>query len=84
MTNEEYVKAAGSKELAARIVVYRLLKIDKELAIMCMSELSAREKAGDTFDYNTYIETELANSPKPYAEKTIMDFLKSVSKNGIG
>lgn len=80
---DNYIKSAPSKDLAARIVAYRLLKINKSLAIKCMEELSLREKNGDKFNYNEYINVELEKSPKPYADKSIIDFLKSVSKGNI-
>lgn len=80
---DNYIKSAGSKELAARVVAYRLLKVNKELAIKCMEELALREKNGDNFNYNEYIKIELEKSPKPYADKSIVDLLKNVSKGDI-
>lgn len=79
----DYIKSASSKELAARVVAYRLLKINKNLAIKCMEELSFREKSGDNFNYHQYIKNELEKSPKPYADKSTIDMLKNISKTDI-
>ncbi len=69
MERNEYLKLASSKELAARVVAFRLLKVSKDLAIACMEELALRSQNGDPFDYKEYIKTELSNSPKPYLDK---------------
>jgi hypothetical protein len=61
----EYCAKADSKALAAQVVVYRLLHINKELAKSCMEELTRRSNAGDQFDYEKYIEEKLASMPKP-------------------
>jgi hypothetical protein len=54
--NNEDIKTASSKVLAAQVVAYRLININKELAIECMGELSSRRAAGEEFDYESYIE----------------------------
>jgi len=56
------VKDADSKVLAAHVVVYRTLGINKELAKACMRELSSRK---DDFDHETFIEEKTAAMPKP-------------------
>lgn len=63
------IKNFSSKALAAHVVVYRLLGLNKDLATKCMIELSNRKAAGDEFDYDAYITDELKKSPKPYLEK---------------
>lgn len=62
-SKEDLVKTS-SESLAAQIVVYRSLGLNKKLAIACMQELSARRKAGDTFEYEKFIEEELKKIPK--------------------
>lgn len=53
-----------SKALAVQIVIYRLLGIRQELAVICMEELHRRKVyLEDDFDYEFYIKTELENSP---------------------
>lgn len=57
MINNEDIKAASSKVLAAQVVAYRLININKELAIKCMEELSRRRaEDGEVFDFESYIE----------------------------
>jgi hypothetical protein len=59
------IKTSPSDALAAHVVVYRALKINKDIAIACMKELAKRKEEGDDFDYETYIEEKLAEVPKP-------------------
>lgn len=55
---------ASSEALAAYIVMYRTLGINKELAKVCMEELSRRRKLGEDFDYETFIEEKVKTIPK--------------------
>ena len=59
------VKTSPSKTLAAHVVAYRALKTNKDIALACMNELAKRKDDGDNFDYESYIEAELAKIPKP-------------------
>jgi hypothetical protein len=52
-----------SDMLAAEVVVYRLLGINKDRAIAAMQELSKREAEGDDFDYQSFINEKLAMAP---------------------
>lgn len=45
--------------LAAHIVAYRFLGINKELATECMIELARRRSRGLEFDYEKYIKEKL-------------------------
>ena len=53
-----------SKTLAAHIVIFKVLGIDREIAILCMKELARRREYGQDFDYETFIEEELTKIPK--------------------
>jgi hypothetical protein len=53
-----------SKALAAQIVVYRTLGLNKEEAITCMSELSRRRESGDEFHYEDFIDAEIKKMPE--------------------
>ena len=64
MEDKEYIEKATSKTLAAHIVVYRSLGINKELSILCMEELLRRKENGDNFNYDEYILNELEQIPK--------------------
>jgi hypothetical protein len=59
------IPTADSKDLAAHIVLYRVLGMDKEFAKLCMAELCARRDVGDNFDYENFIESEILKIPKP-------------------
>lgn len=58
------IPQVDSKLLAAHIVVYRTLGIEKEFALACMEELARRRTLGEEFDYEIFIETEVAKIPK--------------------
>jgi hypothetical protein len=53
-----------SEDLAAQIVAYRALGINKDVALKCMEELSNRRKNGDDFNFEEYIELELKKITK--------------------
>lgn len=53
-----------SKTLASYVVIYKALNIDKELALMSMNELARRRKLGEIFDYESFIDEEIAKMPK--------------------
>ena len=53
-----------SETLAAHIVIYKTLNIDRETALLCMEELGRRRERGDDFDYEAFIEAEIAKMPK--------------------
>lgn len=69
------IKTSSSETLAAHVVVYRALKMNKDIAIACMEELAKRKSEGDSFDFDSYIETELAKIPKPQS----MNYSKLIS-----
>lgn len=60
----EDLKNLKSEALAAQVVIYRMLGINKELSIKCMEELLIRKNNSDEFDYEKYIIEELNKSPK--------------------
>lgn len=62
--DKKTLQSASSDVLAARVVVYRSLGVGKDLAIQCMAELDRRRAAGDSFNYEDYIEIEVAKIPK--------------------
>jgi hypothetical protein len=66
MNEEEKKKILNctSETLAAYVVIYKALNIDKERAILCMQELVKRRKDGEDFDYESFIETEKEKLPK--------------------
>lgn len=55
----ENIKQVPSEVLAAHVVAYRSLKINKELAISAMVELATRRENGSEFDYESYIDEKL-------------------------
>lgn len=76
----EVFDGVNSQALASQVVVYRALGFNKDLAIQCMAELSRRAQAGEQFEYETFIETELAKIPKP---KSSGSQLTSMINQGI-
>ena len=79
------VKTSPSETLAAHVVVYRALKMNKDIALACMKELAKRKEDGDGFDFEAYIEKELAKVPKPKSMnyvKMIRDMQSNYEKKG--
>lgn len=65
MISKNDIEKATSEQLAIKVVIYRMLKINKNDAIQCMQEIEKRRAVGDSFDYDGFIKAELAKSPKP-------------------
>jgi len=59
------ISTIDSKSLAAYIVLYRTLGMHKDLALICMQELCVRRGNGDNFEYEKFIDEEIAKVPKP-------------------
>jgi hypothetical protein len=74
-----------AKDLAAYVVIYRALGINKELALLCMQQLCKRRSDGDSFEYEGFIEDELAKFPRAVEIKTkdIISLIGSISKERI-
>ena len=72
-------KDISSDTLAAQVVVYKALGINKELAIQCMKELAVRRENGDLFEYEKYIETEVAKIPKIEEKPDTSIFTKMIA-----
>jgi len=72
---KEIAPSLKSDVLAAQVVIYRALQLNKDRAIASMEELARRKKNGETFDYESYIKTELAKFPN--IKNTTEDILKS-------
>lgn len=60
------LRRLSSQTLAAQVVVFRTLRIDRALAERCMAELLyRRDVLGDDFDFDNYIKTEIEKIPQP-------------------
>jgi hypothetical protein len=57
--NDDEIKTAPSKVLAAYVVAYRLINSNKDLAIKCMEELFRRRTEGEVFDFESYVEEKM-------------------------
>lgn len=53
-----------SQKLSEMIVCDRYLGFSKDVAILCMEELSKRRQLGDQFDFESFIENSLKDLPK--------------------
>jgi len=58
------IKTSESSALAAQVIAYRAIGINKDIAIACMEELGQRRNAGDDYDFESYINEEVAKIPK--------------------
>lgn len=54
----------SSEVLAAQIIAYRALGMDKDVSILAMQELAQRRLNGDSFKFEEFIESEIAKIPK--------------------
>jgi len=63
------MKDKSSKTLAAIVMSYRALGLNKPQAIAAMQELAERKANGDDFDYETWIKEQLKNVPKVKTEQ---------------
>ena len=57
--NLQDLSTINSKILAAQVVAYKLLGINKKLSLQCMQELHLRRTKGDDFDYESFIENQI-------------------------
>lgn len=78
---EEIISKMTSEALAANVVAYRSLSLNKNFAKKCMTELAKRKLKGDEFDYEKFISEELNKLPKP--QNTDYNNLFSILKNQI-
>lgn len=71
-----------SEKLADMIIMNRYLFLYGELSTAAMQELATRREGGDTFDYETYITTNLDKLPKLQIDlgrvNTLVEKLKKI------
>lgn len=70
----------NNEVLAAHIVTFRHLGINKELAIASMQILAQRKKEGSDFDYQSYIEEKLAEAPSPQMDEKQKSAIQNIIK----
>lgn len=63
-TITENLSQFSSQKLSEMIVSVRYFKLDQEIALLCMKELSDRRSAGESFSFEEYIEKSLLELPK--------------------
>lgn len=68
------IATTPSDALAAQVVLYRAVGLNKDIAMLCMAELVKRRNIGDEFDYESFISSHLETMPKPKN----MDYLKLI------
>lgn len=72
-TEDQQIKEAKSKILAGYVITYRLLGLNKDLAMKCMNELMIRKETGDDFEFENYIENNVKDTQKQYKPKNTLD-----------
>jgi len=53
----------STQKLCDMIICNRYFVLHKDITVMCMEELAKRRDAGDTFDFENYIETNSKDLP---------------------
>ena len=71
---------SSNEVLAAHVVVYRHLGIQKQTAIICMEELSFRKNNGSDFNYEEYINEQLKQMPPIQLSQQNRNLLFSILK----
>ena len=76
----------SSGMLCTFVVIYRVLKMSRDKSIAAMEELKRREAAGDDFDYQTFIDSnikkiqsDLPEAPSLSGLNIIQNFMKKPS-----
>lgn len=59
-----WMSQANSEALAAHIVLYKVLGINKMTAVECMRELGRRRQLGEEYEYEKFIDDEAGKIPK--------------------
>jgi hypothetical protein len=70
-----------SKTLAAIVVAYRSLGLQKDLARKAMEELHRRKESGDIFDFESYIQEKVSEVPQPDINPKVMSLISSLARN---
>ena len=76
----DYCVGAENKALAAHVVVFRHLGINKREAIACMEELVKRKENGSQFNFDEYIQIQLKEMPSPQASDAQKSIFTSLLK----
>ena len=80
----EKIHEMNSKSLCNIIVAHRYLGLYPEATVTAMRELGAREVAGDAFNYEDFIQTQLKELPalnfKAFDMGSLADVLKDLGK----
>lgn len=61
---DNLLKSAKNEALCAQVIIYKALGIHKQSAIQCMEEIAKRKSDGDSFEFEKFIDEELAKFPK--------------------
>ena len=79
---EEFTKNISSyksEKLCSIIASSNVLKLNKEVSLLCMKELSFRREKGENFDFEGYIEQLSATFPKlEFTIPSLMDIIGSL------
>lgn len=67
----------SNEALAAIVISYRALGVNRDKAIAAMEELAYRRLKGNTFDYEAFIANKLSEIPKP-VPANISQFLQLI------
>lgn len=60
---EKNIQNYSNEKICEMIICDRYFGLEKSLSIVCMQELSKRRLAGDTFNFETYIEVNQKDLP---------------------
>jgi hypothetical protein len=69
-----------SIKLCDIVITYKYIGFNKDLAILCMEELSNRRQNGDIFDFESYIDTEYSKLPE--LNFSVTDFSAAIKQIG--
>jgi len=73
---KENIVNYSNEKIAEMIVCDRYLGLEQKISAICMEELAKRRMAGDTFEFETYIE-------EAYKSLPVLDFSSSIDLRSI-
>lgn len=73
----------STQKVAEMVVCSRYLSFDNEITVSCMTELAKRREAGDTFPFESFIESSLkVLPPLNFGLPDLRTMLSQASKRG--
>jgi len=77
------LKQFCSRSLAANVIAFRVLFINKKVSLYSMEELFYRKSLGDDFDYELFINSEMSKMPEIKNNNQNSGLIKNIINRNI-